>query len=57
MRDAHGEPSQPKSLRGAGRGGWLAHTYVGQIERGTRNPRLAMVEKFAKVLAVDGLAL
>lgn len=35
----------------------LAYTYVGQIERGTRNPTLAVVEKFAKVLGVDALAL
>lgn len=28
----------------------VAYTYVGQLERGQRNPSLAMVEKFAAVL-------
>jgi transcriptional regulator with XRE-family HTH domain len=35
----------------------LAYTYVGQIERGTRNPTLAVVERFAAVFAVDPRAL
>jgi transcriptional regulator with XRE-family HTH domain len=35
----------------------LAVTYVGQIERGTRNPTLDVVERFAQVLGVDPLAL
>lgn len=30
----------------------LAPTYVGQIERGLRNPTLEVVERFAKVLKV-----
>lgn len=35
----------------------LAVTYVGQIERGRRNPTLLVVERFAEVLSVDPLAL
>lgn len=35
----------------------LAYTYVGQVERGTRNPTLDVVEKFAAVLGVDPLEL
>lgn len=31
----------------------LAVTYVGQIERGLRNPTLGVVERFAAVLGVD----
>lgn len=35
----------------------LAVTYVGQIERGLRNPTLDVVERFAKVLGVKALDL
>jgi len=35
----------------------LAVTYVGQIERGARNPTLDVVERFAKVLGVKPLEL
>ncbi|TAJ72107.1 MAG: XRE family transcriptional regulator [Phenylobacterium sp.] len=35
----------------------LAPTYVGQLERGLRNPTLAIVERFAKVLRVEALDL
>lgn len=35
----------------------LAVTYVGQLERGHRNPTLAIVEKFAQALGVDPLEL
>jgi len=35
----------------------LAVTYVGQIERGLRNPTLSVVEKFAHVLRVAPLDL
>jgi len=35
----------------------LAPTYVGQIERGQRNPTLEVVEKFSRILKVDPLAL
>jgi transcriptional regulator with XRE-family HTH domain len=35
----------------------LAVTYVGQIERGRRNPTLAVVERFAIVLQVEPLEL
>jgi transcriptional regulator with XRE-family HTH domain len=35
----------------------LAVTYVGQIERGRRNPTLAVVERFAAALKVDALDL
>jgi transcriptional regulator with XRE-family HTH domain len=35
----------------------LAVTYVGQIERGLRNPTLDVVERFAKVLRVKPLDL
>ncbi len=35
----------------------LAVTYVGQLERGRRNPTLKVVERFAEVLGVDPLAL
>jgi len=31
----------------------LAPTYVGQIERGQRNPTLEVVERFARVLKVS----
>lgn len=35
----------------------LAVTYVGQIERGLRNPTLDVVERLAKVLGVKPLDL
>lgn len=35
----------------------LAYTYVGQIERGRRNPTLDVVERFAAALSVDPLLL
>lgn len=35
----------------------LAYTYVGQIERGLRNPTLDVVEQFAKALGADALDL
>lgn len=35
----------------------LAYTYVGQIERGRRNPTLDVVERLAFVLDVDALEL
>lgn len=35
----------------------LAPTYVGQIERGRRNPTLAVVERFAAALSADPLKL
>jgi transcriptional regulator with XRE-family HTH domain len=35
----------------------LAVTYVGQIERGLRNPTLDVVERFAEVLKVDPIEL
>ena len=35
----------------------LAPTYVGQIERGQRNPTLDVVERFAQVLETDPLDL
>ena len=35
----------------------LAYTYVGQIERGQRNPTLGVVERVAAALSVDPLAL
>jgi transcriptional regulator with XRE-family HTH domain len=35
----------------------LAYTYVGQIERGQRNPSLAVVERIAKTLDVEPLIL
>lgn len=35
----------------------LAVTYVGQIERGLRNPTLSVVEKFARALGVKPLDL
>ncbi|NBW10628.1 MAG: XRE family transcriptional regulator [Caulobacteraceae bacterium] len=35
----------------------LAYSYVGQIERGTRNPTLAVVERFAVVLEMDAVEL
>lgn len=35
----------------------LAYTYVGQIERGQRNPTLGVVERVAKALAVEALVL
>ncbi len=35
----------------------LAYTYVGQIERGSRNPTLDVVERFATALGADALDL
>lgn len=35
----------------------LAVTYVGQIERGLRNPTLDVVERFAQALGTDPLEL
>lgn len=35
----------------------LAPTYVGQIERGRRNPTLAVVERFASALDIAPLDL
>lgn len=35
----------------------LAYTYVGQIERGQRNPTLGVVERIAAVLGVDSIDL
>ena len=35
----------------------LAYTYVGQLERGRRNPTLQVVERFATVLGVEPLDL
>ena len=35
----------------------LSYSYVGQIERGLRNPTLDVVERFAAVLRVPALAL
>jgi transcriptional regulator with XRE-family HTH domain len=35
----------------------LAVTYIGQIERGTRNPTLDVIERLAKVLGVKPLDL
>ena len=35
----------------------LAVTYVGQIERGQRNPSLRVIEQFADVFGVDALSL
>lgn len=35
----------------------LAVTYVGQIERGLRNPTLDVVERFARALKVEALDL
>lgn len=35
----------------------LAVTYVGQIERGLRNPTLGVVERFADALKVEPLTL
>jgi len=35
----------------------LAVTYVGQIERGSRNPTLDVVERFARALGVKPLDL
>jgi transcriptional regulator with XRE-family HTH domain len=35
----------------------LAYTYVGQIERGRRNPTLDVVERIAVVLKVEPLEL
>lgn len=35
----------------------LAYTYVGQIERGTRNPTLDVVERIAKALGAAPLEL
>ena len=35
----------------------LANTYVGQIERGQRNPTLGVVERVAAALGTDALSL
>ena len=35
----------------------LAYTYVGQIERGARNPTLDVVERIAAVLKIPPLEL
>ena len=35
----------------------LAYTYMGQIERGQRNPTLDVVERIAMILDVDALKL
>ena len=35
----------------------LAYTYVGQIERGRRNPTLDVVERMATVLKIEPLEL
>lgn len=35
----------------------LAVTYVGQLERGLRNPTLSVVERFATALSVPVLSL
>lgn len=35
----------------------LAPTYIGQIERGLRNPTLDVVERFAEVLGTDAFEL
>lgn len=35
----------------------LAPTYIGQIERGLRNPTLDVVERFAEVLGTEPLDL
>lgn len=35
----------------------LAPTYVGQLERGLRNPTLEVVERFAHALGADPLEL
>lgn len=35
----------------------LAYSYVGEIERGRRNPTLAVVERIAEALEVDPLDL
>lgn len=35
----------------------LAVTYLGQIERGQRNPSLAVVERFAQVFQVEAVSL
>lgn len=35
----------------------LAYTYVGQIERGRRNPTLDVVERLAVVLGTEALEL
>jgi transcriptional regulator with XRE-family HTH domain len=35
----------------------LAYTYVGQIERGQRNPTLGVVERIAAALRTDPLTL
>jgi transcriptional regulator with XRE-family HTH domain len=35
----------------------LAYTYVGQIERGARNPTLGVVERFAGALGTDAISL
>lgn len=35
----------------------LAYTYLGQIERGDRNPTLDVVERIATALAVEPLTL
>ena len=35
----------------------LAYSYVGEIERGRRNPTLAVVEKIGKALGVQAVEL
>lgn len=35
----------------------LAYTYVGQVERGQRNPTLSVVERMAAALKVEALGL
>lgn len=35
----------------------LAYTYLGQLERGQRNPTLAIVERIAKALNADAVEL
>jgi transcriptional regulator with XRE-family HTH domain len=35
----------------------MSYTYVGQLERGQRNPTLDVVERLAAVLGVDPLSL
>jgi transcriptional regulator with XRE-family HTH domain len=35
----------------------LAYTYLGQLERGQRNPSLAIVERIAAALSADAVEL
>lgn len=35
----------------------MSYSYVGQLERGQRNPSLDTVERFASVLACDPISL